>query len=558
MNLVARQFQFVGQRLAPVSLCLFMALATGLGWSAAQDDLLSGLTLEQRVAQLFIVNLYGGQMTEVGRDFLRDYQPGGVVLLGDNLGDPAAITRLTNQYQQTIAEAGGIPLLIAVDQEGGPISHLREGFTTFPTPALMTAAGDADLAYRVGQAMGRELRAVGVNMNLAPVADLETNRNNPIITRRSFGSDPQQVSAVLGPFIEGMQAEGVLATAKHFPGHGDSADDSHTTLPVIDLSRERLETVELIPFKAAIEAGVSTVMAAHIWYPALEAEANRPASLSAAILSDLLREEMGFDGLIMTDALDMDAIDTVYSYPSAVLAAVQAGADVVIAAHIGLNAQMAAINTVAEAVRRGEIAEARIDESARRVLAAKAVFGVLDWQPLAVGDAAARLDLAGHEALVQELFDAGVTIARDVGGVLPLRDDTAVGMIYPATRTQIMRECSPYSAAVQWVGVSGSPSETEIAWAVDAARRQDVAVVFIQNAETDRAQQALVRALPPEKTVVVALWSPYDWLAFPQVAGYMVTYSPLNAAVPAACKVLFGAVESEARLSIALDGITGG
>ncbi|MBL8118299.1 MAG: beta-N-acetylhexosaminidase [Anaerolineae bacterium] len=555
---MARQFQFVGQRLAPVSLCLFMALATGLGWSAAQDDLLSELTLEQRVAQLFIVNLYGGQMTEAGRDFLRDYQPGGVVLLGDNLGDPAAITRLTNQYQQTIAEAGGIPLLIAVDQEGGPISHLREGFTTFPTPALMTAAGDADLAYRVGQAMGRELRAVGVNMNLAPVADLETNRNNPIITRRSFGSDPQQVSAALGPFIEGMQAEGVLATAKHFPGHGDSADDSHTTLPVIDLSRERLETVELIPFKAAIEAGVSTVMAAHIWYPALEAEANRPASLSAAILSDLLREEMGFDGLIMTDALDMDAIDTVYSYPSAVLAAVQAGADVVIAAHIGLNAQMAAINAVAEAVRRGEIAEARIDESARRVLAAKAAFGVLDWQPLAVGEAAARLDLAGHEALVQELFDAGVTIARDVGGVLPLRDDTAVAMIYPATRTQIMRECSPYSVAVQWVGVSGSPSETEIAWAVDAARRQDVAVVFTQNAETDRAQQALVRALPPEKTVVVALWSPYDWLAFPQVAGYMVTYSPLNAAVPAACKVLFGAVESEARLSIALDGITGG
>ncbi|MBN8619423.1 MAG: hypothetical protein J0L63_10990, partial [Anaerolineae bacterium] len=237
---------------------------------------------------------------------------------------------------------------------------------------------------------------------------------------------------------------------------------------------------------------------------------------------------------------------------------VQAGADVVIAAHIGLNAQMAAINAVAEAVRRGEIAEARIDESARRVLAAKAAFGVLDWQPLAVGDAAARLDLAGHEALVQELFDAGVTIARDVGGVLPLRDDMAVAMIYPATRTQIMRECSPYSAAVQWVGVSGSPSETEIAWAVDAARRQDVAVVFTQNAETDRAQQALVRALPPEKTVVVALWSPYDWLAFPQVAGYMVTYSPLNAAVPAACKVLFGAVESEARLSIALDGITGG
>ncbi len=327
------------QRLIRLALCVFVWLVLCVNsFVHAEDYLPSALTLDQKVAQMFIVNLYGSQLTEAGRDFLTQYQPGGVVLLPENIRTPEDVARLNNLYQQTIIDGGGLPLFISVDQEGGTIAHLREGFTTFPVSMLLTASGDTDLAYRVGQAMAEEMLAVGVNMNLAPVADLETNPNNPIIKRRSFGSDPAMVSPIVAAYIEGMQATNVLATAKHFPGHGDTSDDSHVGLPVVTLDRERLEAVELAPFRAAIEAGVSTIMVAHIWYPALEPQPDLPASMSYNIITGLLREEMGYDGLIVTDALDMDAIDTVYSYPNASLQAIKAGVDLVIAAHVSLEA----------------------------------------------------------------------------------------------------------------------------------------------------------------------------------------------------------------------------
>ncbi|MBZ0290765.1 MAG: glycoside hydrolase family 3 protein, partial [Anaerolineae bacterium] len=328
----------------------------------AQDGLPDRLTLEQKVAQMFIVNLFGGQLNAPGKAFLEQWQPGGVVLIGENTGTPDEVARLVNSYQQTITDASGPPLLVAVDQEPGPISHLKDGFTQFPTPTLITATGDPQMAYAVGRAIGDELRAVGVNMTLSPIADLETNPKNPIIVRRAFGNDPALVSPMIGAFVEGTQAAGVMATAKHFPGHGDSSDDSHTSLPVIDLSRDRLQSIELAPFRAAIESKVAAVMAAHIWYPALEPEANLPASLSSNVITGLLRAELGYDGLVLTDALDMDAIDTTYSYPEAVVKAIQAGVDLVISAHIGLDSQVAAIQAVVNAVLVGTISETRIDE----------------------------------------------------------------------------------------------------------------------------------------------------------------------------------------------------
>lgn len=520
--------------------------------TVAQDDLFVGMTLEQKVAQMFIVHLFGEQMTYAGRDLLTTWQPGGVVLIGENLASAEAVMRLTNSYQQTITAAGGIPLFVSVDQEPGIISHLKDGFTQFPTPTLITATGKPDYASQVGRAIADELLAVGVNMNLAPVADLETNRDNPIIQRRSFGSDPALVSPMIAGFIQGTQGAGVLATAKHFPGHGDSSGDSHTELPVIDLSRERLESVELAPFRAAIEADVGAIMVAHIWYPALEPEPDLPASLSPRVITDLLRDEMGYDGLIMTDAMDMDAIDTHYTYPEAVIRAIQAGVDLVIAAHIGEQSQAQAMQAVVDAVRTGTISESRINESVERILAAKEQFGILDWQPLDLDTVSERIDLEGHAALIDELFRAGVTVAMDDQDFVPLTADKTLAIVYLATRTQIAQECGQYRPDIRWVGVSDSPTDEEIGWAVGASGLTDVTVVFTQNADTNTRQQALVNALPPEKTVAVALWSPYDWLTFPNVAGYIVTYSPARPAVPAACGALFGAFEAQGVLSIRL------
>lgn len=557
MRLTNLSYVLIGtQRLFGLALCVFVYIALCANpITQAEDDQISNLSLEQKVAQMFIVNLYGSQLTEAGRDFLTQYQPGGVVLLPENIRTPEDVTRLNNLYQQTIIDGGGLPLFISVDQEGGTIAHLRDGFTRFPVMMLLTASGDTELAYRVGQAMAEEMLAVGVNMNLAPVADLETNPNNPIIRRRSFGSDPAMVSPIVGAYIAGMQATNVLATAKHFPGHGDTSDDSHVGLPVVALDRERLEAVELAPFRAAIEAGVSTIMVAHIWYPALEPQPDLPASMSPNIITGLLREEMGYDGLIVTDALDMDAIDTVYSYPNASLQAIKAGVDLVIAAHVSLEAQAAGIQRVVDAVRSGEISEERINASFRRIMAAKSKYGVLNWRPIEPTTANERLNLDAHAELVTEIFDMGVTVAVDRNTVVPFKTGQTVAVIFPGTRPRIQQECSAEGVTVKALAVSETPTESDIASAQRMAAQVDFVVVFSENADVTPQRRALVNALPPDKTIAVALASPYDWTTYPQVAGYVVTYSPLPQAVPAACGVLFGRIPANGKLSIALDGL---
>ena len=534
---------------------LFICLLVSVTPIHAQADPLASLTLEQKVAQMLIVNLFGSQLNAPGKAFLEQWQPGGVVLIGENTDTPDAVARLVDSYQQTITDAGGLPLLVAVDEEPGPISHLKDGFTQFPTPTLITATGDPQMAYEVGQAIGDELRAVGVNMTLSPIADLETNPKNPIIVRRSFGNDPAMVSPMIGAFVEGTQVAGVLATAKHFPGHGDSSGDSHTSLPVIGLSKERLESVELAPFGAAIQAHVSAVMVAHIWYPALEPEVDLPASLSSNVITGVLRGELGYDGLVMTDALDMDAIDTTYSYPEAVVKAIQAGVDLVISAHIGLDTQVEAIHAVVDAVHAGMISEARIDESVRRILAAKTQYGILDWKPLDSATTSQQIDLDGHEKLIDDLFRKGTTVAFDPNKLIPLAADRSVGIAYPTTRYQIVQECGQYRKDIRWAGVSDSPTNSEIGAAMTTAKLADTIVVFTQNADENTHQQALVKALPPEKTIVVALWSPYDITTFPGIAAYMVTYSPARPAVPAACRILFGAFPAQGRLSVDLSVI---
>jgi beta-N-acetylhexosaminidase len=546
----------VGVFLQPRYCALILILSFLVGSASAQSsNPWSDWPLERRIAQMFIVNLDSSILTESGRDFLANVQPGGVVLLPENIGDPAAITRLTNSYQQTMIAAGGIPLFVAVDQEGGVIAHLKQGFTTFPVPALITATADPLLAHRVGQAMAEEMAAVGINLNLAPVADLETNPANPIIRRRSFGSRAEQLSPILAGYIAGLQSAGVMGTAKHFPGHGETSTDSHVELPIVNLGLDRLNTVELVPFRAVVEAGVGSIMVAHIWYPALDPVPNRPASLSPPIITGLLRQQLGFDGLIMTDALDMDAVDRVYSYPEATLLAVQAGADLILSAHVGLMSHQQAITLIAQAVRSGILPESRIDESVRRIWEAKARFGMLGWQPLDPAQASQRIDRIAHDRLVAELFAAGTTVVFDRPGLLPLRTGDSVVLAYPATRPSIARECQALLPDVRLIGVSASPTSEEIAWVQSGASRADVVVVFTQNADQDARQVALVHALPPEKTVVAALWSPYDVLQFPDIAAYLVTYSPLDPAIPAVCAVLSGAARPGSQMVIRLPGL---
>lgn len=533
---------------------VFLLLVSLLQPIVAQSDpvaeMLISMTLRQKVGQMFVASFYGPTINEPTRQFLEAYQPGAVVFLPSNLENPGQIARLTNDIQQTLRTAGTVPTFIGVDQEGGIIAHLENGFTRWPVPTLLTATADPQLAYSVGMAFAQEMQAVGINMNLAPVADLYTNPDNPIIGRRSFGTFPEQVAPIVTAFAQGMQAEGVLAVAKHFPGHGDTSADSHVTLPVVTYDMGRLSATELVPFMALAQADVGGIMTAHISFPALEPEVGLPASLSGHIVTDLLRDELGYDGLVMTDALDMDAIDTVYSPAEAALMTIEAGSDfVLIGAHVSPDAQASAMEAVVAAVESGQIAEARIDESVRRILSAKQQLGVLDAEPVDVTFAADAIDLEAHAVLITQMFEKGTAVAYG-GDTIPVA--TGALMIYPASQPSLWNACAEVGS-YQPLGISDRPTPDEITWAQSAVASAEQVVVFTRNLAENAQLKELVEGLPLARTIVVALHSPEDWREIDQPQAYVMTYSPLPAAYEPVCKVLAGTIPAVGQVVINLE-----
>lgn len=346
--------------------------------------------LRDKIGQLFMLGFIGTSVTEELSGLLRDYRPGGLILFARNLEDAGQIIRLTNDLQHASPDS---PLLISIDQEGGRVSRLPAGFTIFPSCASLGLC-DAAVAYEAAAVTAAELRAVGINMNMAPVLDVHSNPANPIIGDRAFGTDPARVSELGLATIRGLQDHRVVACGKHFPGHGDTAADSHKELPVVTASRERLEDTELRPFREVIghgEQGPSAIMTAHVLYPALDAKL--PATLSSTILSGLLRHQLGFDGLILTDDMEMHAIIDHYGIEEASVLAVQAGADVLLICK-DRERQLAAMQAVRRAVEDGRIAEDRLETSLRRIARIKERF----LHPYAPADPRTAGDIVGNLA----------------------------------------------------------------------------------------------------------------------------------------------------------------
>ena len=298
-------------------------------------------------------------------DFI-DRGLGGVILFARNInGGPDEVAELTADLKR---RAGDRPLYVAIDQEGGRVARLRDGFTSLPP---MRDIGDERRAADAGAVLGRELRAVNIDVNFAPVADVDTNPQNPVIGDRSFGHDPQTVGRLAAALLTAMQQNGVAACAKHFPGHGDTATDSHTSLPTLPHDLARLEQVELPPFADCIAAGVASVMTAHVLFPALDPAV--PATLSRAVVTGLLREKLGFDGVIFTDDLEMAGVAAHHDLGDAAVRTILAGADVALVCHTP-ERQFAALDAVAKAIRDGTIPSKRLNQSLRRLDALCARF----------------------------------------------------------------------------------------------------------------------------------------------------------------------------------------
>ncbi|HMU53558.1 MAG TPA: beta-N-acetylhexosaminidase [Nitrospira sp.] len=363
------------------------------------------MTVREKIGQLFMIGFMGTSVTPELAGFLKAYKPGGVILFSRNLESVGQIVELTNDLQQCNPKS---PLLISIDQEGGRVSRLPDGFTIFPPCEVLGRCNSAELTYAAAATIAKELRAVGINMNMAPVLDVNSNPDNPIIGDRAFGTTPDLVSEAGILTAAGLQDNQVVACGKHFPGHGDTAADSHKELPVVDADRERLDAVELVPFRRAAAAGVAAMMTAHVLYKALDAQ--RPATLSPLIITRLLRDQFRYDGVVLTDDLEMHAIVDHYGVADAAVRAVQAGCDVLLICK-DREREVEAFEAIERSVAVGDITMDRLDQSVTRIQRLKQRY-VLPYRPASISDARLVAGCRTHRALLQSVCQTGTRMVK--------------------------------------------------------------------------------------------------------------------------------------------------
>ncbi len=525
----------------------------------------NAMTLEQAVGQQFLLTFEGRESPpEQFFEVLRRHHVGGVVLFRHkNMGSLSELRGLTIALQNAAAESGQPPLLIAADQEGGQLIAVDQT-TPFPGNMALGAAGSEKLANKVGRALGKELSAVGINVDFAPVCDVNNNPQNPVIGTRSFGEDPKLVARLSAALIRGLQSAGVAATAKHFPGHGDTSSDSHRGAPIVRHDAKRIRSVELVPFRAAVNSGVRLVMTAHIVMPALNGGSNElPATLSQKILRDLLRRKMHFNGVIVSDALDMHAMEQGSGYVAETMTAVAAGIDLLLFNHDLARVEPACSNLV-QAARRGLLSAEEIHASARRILTLKNWIKRQRPAPLAV------IGCKEHLHLAQEVARKSVTLVRDTTRQLPLRiapnEKIAVALprpedLTPADTSSYVKPVLAdalrrYHPRVDEFSFGMSPAAEEIGELCERLAKYEVVVLGTINATAHPRQAELVQKLLKQRTqlITVALRMPYDLATYPQATTYVCTYSILPPAMEALAEALFGRISFAGILPVAIPG----
>ena len=540
------------------------------------DSTLTSLSLRDRVGQMVMVWVLGdytsngdSSFAEVRRWIEQDHV-GGVSM---SLGTPIEVAAKINSMQRL----SRVPLLTSADLEpglgrleGGVFTHYlmdAGSATIFPSNMSIAATGrDAD-AHDVARAIGEEARAVGIQIDFAPVVDVNNNPNNPVINTRSFGEDPQRVARLASLFVHGLEEGGAVATAKHFPGHGDTDVDSHVGLPIVTATMPRLDSVELVPFRAAIQSGAGLVMTAHIALPAVNGDSTTPATLAPRIITGLLRDSLGFRGIAITDAMSMEGVGKGYTTEQSSVLAVQAGADVLLKP----TDPTRAINAVVAAVERGEISRARIDSATRHILALKARVG-LDRDRYV--DLEGLRDVVGspaHRALAADIAQRAVTLLRDRDSIVPMRGGRALVIQYaPETELKAGRVFGPtLSAALpqsRVVKVTPSVGRMQLDSIAALAQGMDHIVIaaYVRRIEGEGRfavpQQvatwidSLAKSATGPKVAVVAFGNPYLIRQFPSVSTYLVTYGVSDDLERAAARALLGAAPITGSAPISLPG----
>ena len=538
------------------------------------ETTLGSLTLDEKIGQLIIpavVGMFLGQDSETFQQIRRDiteFHVGGYHMLGEVniLHEPAGVALLLNHMQKISKH----PLWITADFEGG--AGLRYiGATRLPRAMAMGATANDEMAYRAGQITAEEARAIGIHVNFYPVVDVNNNARNPIINIRSFGGSPQMVSRMARAYIRGAQSSGVIATAKHFPGHGDTSTDSHLELPSIDVDRARLDQIELPPFRAAVEEGVGAVMTAHIALPRIETE-KLPATLSQKMLTGVLRGDLGFGGIIFTDAMNMRGVAAHYPEGEAAVRAIKAGADIVLYPP----SVEKAFNALKQAVQSGDIPQSRIDESVRRVLEAKARLGLDKNRFTDIEKLDQVLGNKAHQAGARQIIENAITLVRDKNKVLPLKlaPEQKVLFISMVDNSEGWRDGQPGRAFLEGLNarnirttsvyVSNKTSPAEFDLIKKLAALSDAVIVngFIRvssfkgsidmtEGEIDLLKHFSARQKP---FVFVLFGSPYLISFVPELPTYILAYEYYPAAEEASLKAVLGEIEFKGKLPVELPG----
>jgi beta-N-acetylhexosaminidase len=530
---------------------------------------LKKMTLEEKIGQMIAVR-FTGAFRNSDSEYLRNLESlivthkiGGLILFGGEVYETA---ELVNAFQKLAK----VPLLLAADFERGAGNQITNA-TLFPPLMSLGAAGSDQLAYEMGRITALEGRAMGIHMTYAPVLDVNINPANPIINTRSVGEDPALVSRIARAFIRGCQENGMIATAKHFPGHGDTDQDSHLLLPTISANLDRLERVELAPFKDAVDAGVRAVMTSHLFVPALDPTPNLPATLSPAILTDLLRKKFGFKGLIVTDAMEMAGITSVFSPEEAALRAIQAGVDIVL-----LPPEPARVaESLVAAAREGKIPPQRIEDSVRRVLEAKAGLGLNRNRFVNLADI--RRKVAPRPFLDQayKTFESAVTLVKNEGKAIPLAGpDRKIAVFslssdqgdYFAGRTFIaeMKKRDPGILSFYADGDTGQ-EELDADAAQCAGADMVVFALFSRltsskgSVDLEPKHAALVNKFAAAESgpavVAVSFGSPYFLQHFPEVDGYICVYRSTPETQQIAARALYGEMDLGGRLPVSIPGL---
>jgi beta-N-acetylhexosaminidase len=540
------------------------------------EKTLASLSLRQKVGQL-VMPWVGGDYTAVGseefeqvRRWVQDDGVGGLVL---SIGLPLSYAAKLNELQVRAK----VPLLIASDMENGPGMRLgniyalpsllpQGGGTTFPPVMALGATGSEDLAYKLGQVLGSEARAIGVHMVFGPVLDVNSNPLNPIINTRSFGENPELVSRMGKAYIRGARSTGLMSTGKHFPGHGDTDVDSHLDLPTIRADRAYLDSVDLPPFRAAVDEAIDGIMTAHIAVVGVEGANAGPATLSHGFMTGILRDEMHFGGVLFTDAMTMGGVAKRYGATEPLIMALEAGADVLLMPHSVPDG----ISTIVDAVKSGRLSESRIDASVRRILTAKARAGLRTGRLVDLNAVDRIVDIPEHTRIADEVAERSITLALDKMNIVPLASDTTrrilsityadpSDLVAGRTFNSVIAERLPRTETVR---VDNRTTDKEYA---DLESQADSAAVLVVSAyvsprefagsvgtQAGFSQFVEKLALSGRPIIVLSFGSPYLLSAFPSVSSYLLAWGGAPISQRAAALALLGEREINGRLPISL------